>query len=285
MGNAKKIGFVDYYLSEWHANNYPAWLKEVCEETGARYEVAYAWAERDVSPRDGVTTDEWCEKMGVTKCETLAELCEKSDVILVLAPSDPETHLRYAEAVLPYGKPTYIDKTFAPDLQTAKEILAIAKKHGTPVFSTSALRYAEELDAHKDNASFLLTGGGSNLPEYAIHLVEMTVMLLRSPACRVKAERQGPHCVFLVEAENGQTATILYSAGMGYNVDSVRPDGTPKHTSVKSAFFKGLMHDIIRFYESGKTSFDPAETLEAMRLRDALLAAAGRTGEWLPVEG
>ena len=26
----KKIGFVDYYLSEWHANNYPAWIEEAC---------------------------------------------------------------------------------------------------------------------------------------------------------------------------------------------------------------------------------------------------------------
>ena len=23
-----KVGFIDYYLDEWHANNYPAWIKE-----------------------------------------------------------------------------------------------------------------------------------------------------------------------------------------------------------------------------------------------------------------
>ena len=28
-----KIGFIDYYISEWHANNYPAWLKQANEET------------------------------------------------------------------------------------------------------------------------------------------------------------------------------------------------------------------------------------------------------------
>ena len=31
---------------------------------------------------------------------------------------------------LSYGKPTYIDKTFAPDYQTAKEIFDIAKQYG-----------------------------------------------------------------------------------------------------------------------------------------------------------
>ena len=34
----KTIGFVDYYISEWHANNYPAWIKQVCEELHLSYE-------------------------------------------------------------------------------------------------------------------------------------------------------------------------------------------------------------------------------------------------------
>ena len=25
----KKIGFIDFYLDEWHANNYPAWIREL----------------------------------------------------------------------------------------------------------------------------------------------------------------------------------------------------------------------------------------------------------------
>ena len=51
---AKKIGFVDLYLSEWHADNYPVWIKEA----GAEYEVAYAWAETDISPVSGKSTDD-----------------------------------------------------------------------------------------------------------------------------------------------------------------------------------------------------------------------------------
>ena len=42
----KKIGFADYYISEWHANNYPAWMKEACEKLGAEYTLAYVWAEK-----------------------------------------------------------------------------------------------------------------------------------------------------------------------------------------------------------------------------------------------
>ena len=85
----KKIGFIDFYLSEWHANNYPAWIREICARDGLDYEIAYAWAETDVSPRDGKTSEEWCRENGVTLCATVEELCEKSDVLLILAPSDP----------------------------------------------------------------------------------------------------------------------------------------------------------------------------------------------------
>ena len=115
----KKIGFVDYYISEWHANNYPAWIKEASDKLGLEYEVAYAWAEDYVSLYDSRNTDEWCKTFGVLRCETIAELCEKSDFIVILAPSDPEKHLEYASEVLKYGKRTYIDKTFAPDYKTA----------------------------------------------------------------------------------------------------------------------------------------------------------------------
>ena len=35
----KKIGFVDYYISEWHANNYPGWIKNICEQKGYDYKL------------------------------------------------------------------------------------------------------------------------------------------------------------------------------------------------------------------------------------------------------
>ena len=33
--STKKIGFVDLYISEWHANNYPNWIKNAAEAMGA----------------------------------------------------------------------------------------------------------------------------------------------------------------------------------------------------------------------------------------------------------
>jgi hypothetical protein len=267
----KKIGFVDYFISEWHANNYPAWIERICAEMGVDYKVAYAWAERDVSPVDGVSTAEWCVKFGAEKCETIDELCEKSDVIVILAPSNPETHLRYAEAVLKYGKRTYIDKTFAPDAATAKEIITLGEKYNAPFFSTSALRYATELDSVDAPDSILVTGGGSNLPEYFIHLGEQVVKKMGAVKS-VKATKNGSQWMIKAKTESGKDATMIYGSAMPYNVYMTK-DGKESWKSVKSPFFDGLSADMLNFFETGKTSFDTSETLAVSRLRDAVLTA------------
>ena len=75
----KTIGFVDFYISEWHAVHYPQWIREACARTGKEFAVKYAWAEQDVSPVDGRTTAQWCEEYGVEQCASIEELCEKSD--------------------------------------------------------------------------------------------------------------------------------------------------------------------------------------------------------------
>lgn len=277
----KKIGFIDYYISEWHANNYPAWIGRIAAEMGVDYKVAYAWAELDISPVDGVSTAEWCEKFGAEECKTIDELCEKSDVIVILSPSNPETHLRYAEAVLKYGKRTYIDKTFAPDSAVAKEIFALGEKYGTPFFSTSALRYATELDAADAPDSILVTGGGSNLPEYFIHLGEMVVKKMGAVKS-VKATKNGSQWIIVAKTASGKDATMIWGSSMPYNAYMTK-DGKETWKSLRSPFFDGLIADMLSFFETGAASFEPSETLEVMRLRDAALAAVETPGEEIEV--
>jgi len=267
----KKIGFVDYYISEWHANNYPAWIKEASDALGKDFCVKYVWAEEYVSPVDGRNTDEWCYEFGVEKCDTIAELCEKSDYILVLSPSNPEKHLQYAKEVLKYKKNTYIDKTFAPDYETAKEIYAVAEKYGTKFFSTSALRYAAELDELNDVTNIITTGGGGNAEEYIIHQIEMTVSLINSAAKAVKVSNQGLQYICSVEFEDGKNSTMIFAPSMPFTVCA--DEGTEKsvYKEIKSDFFKCLIENILRFYTDGNLPFDGKQTLDAMKIRDGLI--------------
>ncbi len=274
----KTIGFVDYYLGEWHANNYPDMIKIANEKLKTDYVVKYAWAEVDISPANGVTTDEWCKEYNVEKVDTLEELCEKSDVIVVLAPSDPEKHLEYAKTVLKYSKPTYIDKTFAPNLNEAEEIYMLSEKYNTPFFTTSALRYASELQEIEDPDNAIITGGGSNFNEYVIHTVEMAVVLFKEQFQKVKVEKYGIQRIAHMISKSGKKASIVFSPGMGF---SVYTDKTTKNCT--SDFFGTLMVEILNFFETGILPFDKGETLSAMALREALLKAENAEGEWIAV--
>lgn len=267
----KTIGFVDYYISEWHANNYPGWIKEICEAKGLDFCVKYAWAEENVSPLDGKTTEQWCEDFGCEKCDTIAELCEKCDYILVLSPSNPEKHLQYAKEVLKYKKNTYIDKTFAPTYDEAKEIFDIAEKYGTKFFSSSALRYADELSELENVRNIVTTGGGGNLPEYIIHQIEMVEKVLKAKPLSVKVENQGRQSVCSVAFENDKKATMIYAPALPFAVCADTDDGQSLYKVISSDFFKNLLADILNFYETGERSFDPNETLEVMKIRTGVI--------------
>ena len=269
----KKIGFVDYYISEWHANNYPKWIEEACKKLGVEYKIAYAWAELDVSPVDGVNTDEWCKKFGVERCKTLSELCEKSDFIVILAPSNPEKHLLYAETVLKYGKRTYIDKTFAPDVATCEKIFALGDEYGTPFFSSSALGYADELDVLSNVTTVITTGGGSNLPEYIIHQAEMVVKKLGVGVSDVTAEWKGTQCFIDVKYQNGKRATMVYGKNMPFSI--YMSNGEKEvWKRADSPFFNNLIEDIVRFFGDGIKSFDGSRTREVIKLCEMAVAAA-----------
>ncbi len=272
----KKIGIIDYYISEWHANNYPGWMRAICTEKGLDYEISYAWAEKDISPIDGVDTDTLCKITGVEKCRSIAELCEKSDCILILAPSDPDKHILYASTALSYGKPTFIDKTFAPNLREAEEMFRIAKAHGTPLFSSSALRYASELETLGEPLSLIVTGGGSNFPEYAVHQIEIAVKVMKGPFKEFSVVCQGSQQICRMATEDGRCVSLVYASSLPFTVCAQTGGGESVYHEIQSDYFQVLMADILRFFETGIPSFDASETLEVMRTREYLI----ESGKW-----
>ena len=277
----KKIGFIDYFLSEWHANNYPAWIHELSKKFKEEFQVAYAWAEVDISPFDGVSTNQWCEKYGVERCNSIQELCEKSDYILVLSPSNPEMHLKYAQEVFKYHKPTYIDKTFTPDYITAQKIYEISEKEKTPFFSTSALRYADEIQNLKDITTIVTTGGGVLMDEYIIHQIEMAVKVLEANPVSVKLEKAGKNYVAFVNFENGKSAVMNYGSEYPFTVHIEDKNGTRFYKEIQSDFFKTLLFTILEFYETKQVPFNSQQTLNAMKIREAIILCKEKLGQMI----
>jgi hypothetical protein len=89
----KKIGFIDLFIDEWHANNYPQWIRESALKD--EFEVAMAWEK--YTPEGKKDLKQWCAEQNVTPASSIAEVVEKCDCICVLAPSNPEVHEELAE--------------------------------------------------------------------------------------------------------------------------------------------------------------------------------------------
>lgn len=275
----KTVGFIDYFLNEWHANEYPAMIQAYNEKNGTDYQLQYAWAEMDIP--GGMSTDEWCAQRGVTRCDSIQELCEKCDYVFVLAPSNPEKHYEYAKAVFACGKSPYIDKTFAPDLKTAQAIYDMAKERGVKFFSSSALRYADELNAYLGGAKCIFTtGGGSNLDEYIIHQIEMAVKCLGVGADKLRYEKNADQEWVEIAYADGRSAKMLFAPCMPFTATVSTADET-KYLPIHSAFFDNLIADIFHFFETGERSFCSCETLEVMKIREAVIKAKAGVGEWL----
>lgn len=284
----KTIGFIDYFLDEWHANQYPAWLRRWAAELNLNWDVAYGWA--DIDKPGGLSTEQWCKTHGVQRAESLEELVERSDAMIVLSPDHPEHHVRLAELALRSGKPTYIDKTFAPDRAAAVDLFERAEAGGTPLFSTSALRYAEQIIAANatvgaNDISHLAVTGPGAFENYAVHQLEMIVTLLGTKATRLKslsAPNGGRH--LLIEFEGDRQATFLQINNAPFQF-MIQPRGEADGLIVPecSDFFPGLMKEMLHFFESGKPPVPREQTLAVMALLDAGRAALERRDEWIQV--
>lgn len=276
----KAIGLVDYFIDEWHSNNYIVWIRELCEKKGYELAVKYAWAETDAY-EGKLSTDAWCAQKGIEKCHTLEELCCKSDYIMILAPANPEKHLPYAETVLKYGKNTYIDKTFAPCADEAAAIFALGETYATNFFSTSALRYAEELEDCKRATAMTLRGGGRSFEEYIIHQIEMMVKTMGIGAECVKVFSSGSQKMCVVKYADGRCCFLEYAPTNSFGVIAEDGNGNTVNKSITSPFFVNLLERILTFFLDGELPFEKAQTMEVIRIRDALLKAVQTADTWI----
>ena len=275
-----KIGFIDYFLDEWHSNNYPTWIKEF---SNGEMEVAYAYGQI-ASPHSGMTSARWCEEHGVTLCETIAEVVEKSDALVVLSPDNCEMHEELCQLPLRSGKPTFIDKTFTPDLATAKRLFALADEHGTPCYSTSSLRYAEEYaDVKTDDIASICCWGSGVIDGYAVHMLEPMVMQMKTPAKRVLYSGTEGWYQVTVEFADGRFGSFAgWLPWTAYQTNIKNSEGCLS-LAINSDFFLPFSKVMVEFFRTREVPVAHEETLQIMAIREAAMEAQKNPGEWIAV--
>ena len=278
----KKIGFIDYYLNEWHADNYPAMIEQA---TNGEYKVCYAYGHID-PPEGGwqKSNAQWAQDLGIELLDSIEEVVEKSDCLVVLSPDNPEMHELLCELPLKSGKRTYVDKTFAPDKETAIRIFANAEAHNTPCYSSSALRFASELDEiDTDNIYKIYSEGPNNMEIYLIHQIEPIVRLMNSRAKRIMFLGDELHPSMIIEFADGRYAQLYHrndSTG-SFRITTVDQNNNAKYYDIQSDYFGNFIKGMIRFFETGETPVTHEQTIDVMALCSTAIQAAATPFEWI----
>ena len=71
--DADALLFLDRYDGQDHSGNmyYDLFKKIAKDEQREEYVITHIYASLDVSPANGETTDQWCERTGTKKCDTI----------------------------------------------------------------------------------------------------------------------------------------------------------------------------------------------------------------------
>jgi len=273
-----KIGFIDYYLDEWHANNYPAMISRL---SGGKWEVAAAYGKID-SPNGGLTTQAWCEKMGVKQCATPEELIGACDAIVVLAPDNPETHWELCQKPLTCGKRVFVDKTFAPDAKTARALFDLAGKNA--MYSTSSLRYADELLALPEGDVDYISACGPGHPEnYLVHQVEPIVAVMKQKALQVRYEGTGLSYHFDLLFEGGRRADFTLFGDGPYTMTVKYRDGKVSSIADMTGFWDRFTTTLLHFFETGEGGVPREQTITVAQIIEACLKSMDTPGQWVNI--
>src|SRR5690625_1608072 len=81
------------------------------------------------------------DQFSVPLVDSIEEVAQQSDAIL-LESVDGRQHAEQFSKLAPFGKPVFIDKPFTTSAADAKRIIQLAQETNTPIFSSSALRFA-----------------------------------------------------------------------------------------------------------------------------------------------
>jgi predicted dehydrogenase len=262
-----RIGFVDYQLENYHANVYLKAFRGPLKDRGVVVNGCYGL--------DAAIGQAWAKKNDVPYFDDATAMNEVVDAYMVLAPSNPETHLELCQRVFMFGKPTYVDKTFAPDLGAAKRIFELADKHHVPVQTSSALRYTNVQAYVRDPQHGALKhmiawGGGSSFDEYAIHPVEMVISCLGAEAVSLMRRGSVDYSQLLINFSNDRTAVVnVYTKpGNDFAAGVTTEKGTAHLIVEGSSLFTDSAAAILDFVQKGKPTIDRNESLMIRRILD-----------------
>jgi hypothetical protein len=293
-----KIGMIG--LDTSHAVLFTRLLNDACAPDhvkGAVVTAAFPCGSADMPEKSWNRVEGFSAKVtqfGTKLRTSIEEVVSECDAIMI-ENVDGRKHLEIARKVLPFGKPVFIDKPLAASLEDGREIVRLARVHGAPLFSASALRYSRpviEALQHctgraREIVAFCPCETEPHHPDlawYGVHGVEMLYALL------------GPGCQSVTRVHLRDTDIVVGRwSGERYGILQGRRAGPP-HFALKAFFadhvqdaeiavdYAPLVQQIIAFFRAGVAPVSGAEMLEVLAFMDAADASKKMGGQSISLQ-
>jgi predicted dehydrogenase len=231
------------------------------------------------------------KQYGVEIVDSIEDLLNKVDVVL-LETNDGRLHLQQALAAIKAKKPLFIDKPITASLKDAIAIFDASKQYNVPVFSTSALRFVENLQDIASGKFGKVLGADTYSPAtlekthpdlfwYGIHGVEILYTAM------------GTGCKTVVRVHTEGTDVVVGTWNDG-RIGVVRGTRTGEHEYGGTIYtekgivtvgrfdgYNTMVKKIIEFFQTGIAPVRAAETLEMLAFMEA--ADASKLKDGIPV--
>lgn len=279
----KKIGFIDYSVNNWHAENYPKLIQESSYKD--KFEIALVWEE---APESADSLEKYCKKHNLMPASGLKQVVDECDCICVLSPRNPERHEDLSAYALSCGKPVYIDKPFAPSAEVAKRIVKKAKDYKAPLMSSSALRFDSTMEQAADKiggqpVNFMSIRGGGDFDIYAIHQVEMLAALMGTGASRVMQCGNEQNKLILVDYPDNRRAVLNLIPGHPFQFSVQYGEKSSLTMTNVTDYFPRFVEAMLKFFDTRQSSVPVEQTIEIAAILEAATTALKNCGQWADV--
>jgi hypothetical protein len=261
---------------------------------GARVVAAFKGGSPDVessSTRVDRFAAELKEKWGVEFVNSIEELCQKVDAVL-LESVDGRPHLNQVRPVFKAKKRVFIDKPLTASYADAREIVRLSREAGVPFFTSSSLRFVADVQAIKNSDKHggitgAFTFGPENLephhPDlfwYGIHAIEALYTLMGrgcETVTRVKTESGD---TVVGKWKDGRIGTMrgLIQGKQDYGAIAFGMKATLATPVPMKSDYRGLLVEIVKFFQTGVPPVQSEETLEMMAFMEAADLSKARGG-------
>ncbi len=239
---------------------------------------------------------EFCKDAGLTVYSTVEELVANVDGIL-LESVDGRLHLEQARPVFAAKKPIFIDKPIGGSLWEVLEIYRLAEEAGSPIFSSSSLRYVKAYQEAREGESSVgeILGADATSPAplephhpslywYGIHGVESLFTVL-GPECKSVSRTGTTACDVVVGIWDGKRVGTFRGIRKGAAPYSCRVFGENGMANVGD--YEGyvpLVEQICKFFQSGVSPVDKEETINIYAFMTAADMSRREKGKQVELE-